>query len=746
MLDSPRFSFHALVFACSCAVPATAFARQTPPLDTTRHVQRLAPQRITGTRLAPSDSAALSLAARANMLSAADVRSVSPGPATTAQLLTRLNGVSVFDDQGTRAQPTLDLRGWTLSPVVGVPQGVSVFLDGVRINEADAQQVNFDLIPSDAISGASVVRGPMALYGKNSLAGAVLLSTRRGETPSRVEGGVSTGQFGYREAHALASGATETSLGTLDALVLARASDESGFRRASAANTRMLFANLGRRSRDPNGADVALSMEYAHDRVYQPGSLPETLFDSDPRANYTAGDFFAPDLLHVALRGSTPLGAATFRGNAFVRRTATEQFNANVDAPSSRAQVDVMSAGSTVELDVPYRLASRPGSLTLGAELSHDRVRYGVSAEPTVDAPAAPPDCDPSGLCENARVNADNAGVFGQIVVPLIGSADHEVSNLPLALDLAARADYVRVPLRDLRDASNDGTSTFRRVSPRAALAFHGMRDVSAYVAVGTAFRAPAPLELACADEASPCVLPFSLGDDPPLAPVTVVNFEAGGDWTPWPWLAANLSVYDSNIRNEIVFAASSRTAGFFRNVPRTRRRGLEVGARAERRRGAGTLRVYAQYAYVSARYRSTVQLASALPNEPLVTPGDRMPLSPAHRASIGVGTTVVTRSSVFDGDLRVRSVSTQFLRGDEANVHRPLPGYAVTSSHLSARVARYTIALDVDNLFGERFATFGTFASDPLASPGPSGEPPVVRFLTPAYPRSLTFSVSAIW
>lgn len=227
---------------------------------------------------------------------------------------------------------------------------------------------------------------------------------------------------------------------------------------------------------------------------------------------------------------------------------------------------------------------------------------------------------------------------------------------------------------------------------------------------------------------------------------MTVVNYEVGGDWTPWPWLATNLSVYDSNIRNEIVFAASSRTAGFFRNVPRTRRRGLEVGARAERQRGAGTLRAYAQYAYVSARYGSSVQLASALPNEPPVTPGDRMPLSPAHRASVGVGATVVTRSSVFDGDLRVRGVSHQFLRGDEANVQAPIPGYAVTSSHLSARVARYTFALDVDNLLGARFATFGTFAPDPTASPGPSGAPPVVRFLTPAYPRSMTLSVSATW
>src|SRR5262245_8904868 len=136
MLESPRFSFQPLVFAwLLCVFPTMVVAQETKaPGDTTRHVQRLAPQRITGTRLTASDSASQSLGARANTIPAVDVRGVAPGPASTAQLLTRLNGVSAFDDQGTRAQPTLDLRGWTLSPVVGVPQGVSVFLDGVRIN------------------------------------------------------------------------------------------------------------------------------------------------------------------------------------------------------------------------------------------------------------------------------------------------------------------------------------------------------------------------------------------------------------------------------------------------------------------------------------------------------------------------------------------------------------------------------------------------------------------------------------
>src|SRR5206468_5906175 len=126
---------------------------------------------------------------------------------------------------------------------------------------------------------------------------------------------------------------------------------------------------------------------------------------------------------------------------------------------------------------------------------------------------------------------------------------------------------------------------------------------------------------------------------------VTVLNYEAGATWSPVPWLAADLSLYLSRIRNEIVFAASSRTAGFFRNVPRTSRNGLELSLRAERRRAGTTWRAFGQYAYVDARYRSTVQLASAVPDEPAVASGDRLALSPTHRATLGIGATTLRHS-----------------------------------------------------------------------------------------------------
>ena len=129
-------------------------------VDSTK-IHKLATQVVTASRLAGADERTPA------QIDKIEIKNLPPSPADAANALVRLPGVSAFDDQGTPAQPTLEVRGFNISPVVGVPQGVSVFLDGVRVNEADAQEVNFDLLPMDAVDRAQLIRGPATLYGKN---------------------------------------------------------------------------------------------------------------------------------------------------------------------------------------------------------------------------------------------------------------------------------------------------------------------------------------------------------------------------------------------------------------------------------------------------------------------------------------------------------------------------------------------------------------------------------------------------
>jgi outer membrane receptor protein involved in Fe transport len=710
------------------AVPLAAQQPDTTRAHTARadstHVDsmravRLETQVITGTRLSNVDERT------PVQVNEVDMRTVAPGPASAAQVLTALPGVSLSDDQGTRAQPTLDVRGFTLSPVIGVPQGVSVFLDGVRINEPDAQEVNFDLIPMEAVQSAELVRGPDVLFGKNTLGGALLLTTARGTATPHVAADLDGGAFGYRNARITASGMANG----LDGYLMASGSDEDGYRDAASARTRMVFANLGRKR---DSSDVALSLLYAHDRLMEAGSLPESWIGVDRRANYTAGDFFEPELFYGALRGQRELFGGQLRGNLFARSNDIQQFNVNIDAPSTLAHIRNLSGGGTAELSLPTRLVGLPLGLTFGAEYSRHDVRYRIFGEATAQAPIDSTECDPAtGLCENARVNEDDAALYAQGVLSVTDR---------LSLTAAARGDYVRIPFRDLREPANDGTSTFRRFLPKLGANYQFTDDVRGYAAVSTGFRAPAALELACADVTAPCPLPFALGDDPPLDPVTVVDYQGGIDWDFASGSTIDISTYRTNVRNDIVFVASKTTAGYFQNIPHTRRQGVEISGTLALPAG---FRTFGSYSYQDATYQSTVQLASALPNAAPAEPGDRFPLSPAHRGTAGVGYTRVFPSMVFDGALSMRAVSSQFLRGDEANAHAPLPGYAVADLRLSLDARHYGVTARVSNLFNSRYDTFGIFADNPE---GPLAGPPLPqpeRWLTPGYPFAITLSLT---
>jgi len=694
----------------------TARARR----DSTR-ISRLAPVRVTGTRLSPTVDE--NVPARVDVV---DVHRATTGPASAATVVTRLPGVSTFDDQGTRVQPTLDVRGYSLSPVVGSPQGVSVFLDGVRINEPDAQELDFDLVPMDAVEHAELVRGPAAVFGKNSLAGALILSTARGGPTPSVETGAEAGAFGYRGGRLTASGVTQG----IDGYLLARGSDEDGYRVDTPARTRLLFATVGRK-RDES--DLALSVLGAHDRVSQAGSLPESWLDEDPRANYTVGDYFAPELVHIALRGDRRLGSGQLRGNVFVRRNDREQFNVNVSAPSLLASIRNASLGSAAELTLPTRLGRWPVTLTTGAEYGHNDIRYRIFQEATPDGPLDP-DCDQAtGLCENARAGEDNVALYAQAMFTLGQS---------VVLTASARGDYVRIPFRDLTEPENDGTTTFRRTSPLLGATYRPGSNLRTYLTVSSGFRAPAALELACADADAPCPLPFALGDDPPLKPVTVWNYEAGAEWEPARAVSLNLSGFRAEGRDEIVFVSSERTAGYFKNIARTRRQGIEIAGTVGLPAG---LRVTTSYAFVDATYQTAERLASAIPDAPPVSPGDRFPLVPAHRLTAGIAMTRPFKSYVVDGDLSARALSTQFLRGDETNRQEPMPGYAVTALRLGVSHERGTVTLHVDNLLNARYETFGVYGLNPLGPPGgpPSENPAVERFLTPGYPRSVTVTAA---
>src|SRR5437667_5069746 len=174
--------------------PAGAQQPDSVPKDTTT----LAPVVVTGVRLPAAPEMARGLTGRSATLSAADLD--ARGVSTLADALEMLPGVTIADELGAPAQLDVTLRGFQVSPTIGLPQGITVYVDGVRVNEPDANEVNFDLLPLEDVERVEVVYGPSVLLGRNSLGAAVNLVTRRGSAPGAREVEVSAGSYGRYEA------------------------------------------------------------------------------------------------------------------------------------------------------------------------------------------------------------------------------------------------------------------------------------------------------------------------------------------------------------------------------------------------------------------------------------------------------------------------------------------------------------------------------------------------------------------
>ena len=707
----PRLPAGALLLAL---LPPLAGAQQ--PDSTPKDTTTLAPVVVTGVRLPTVRELGRGLAGRTASLDARDLD--ARGVRSLADALEQLPGVTTSDELGATAQMDVSLRGFQVSPVIGVPQGVTVYVDGVRANEPDAHEVNFDLLPLEDVDRVEVVYGPSVLLGRNALGASVNLVTRRGASPAARELEASAGSWGRYELKARA-GARH---GVWDYYVGARYEREGGWREDTRSRIGTLFAKLGLL----NGSwDATLSYSGADNRIFQAGSLPESVAAANPRRNFTGGDYFAPRAHLVILNAQRLVGRTQLAINAFGRWLSSEQFNANFVGEDSRQRNATRIGGGAVQLSGKLPLGARELRWLAGADADYEHVAVHIFAVPGGS---------PDSLTESVRTNQVNAGAFGGVNLEVVPR---------LTATAAARYDWIRVPFEGLLDATQSGLHIFRRLSPRAGLTWSGGGGHEVFGSVSRGFRAPAIVELACADPQAACPLPFALGPDPALKPVVATTYELG--WhvrAPQGRADASADVYRTDVRDDIFFIASTVTGGYFQNIGATRRSGLEL---AFQWRSAAGVRAYANYGYTRASFETTATLATTRDTAgETVTPGDELPLVPRHRVNAGLAIPMLrpqgteTRVALMAG-LDARYVGRQWLRGDEENVTRQLSDYVVADLSLTLTWRDFELRGAVRNLFDRSVFTFGTFAENATV-PGS----PVQRWLTPGLPRHVQVSVSS--
>lgn len=693
------------------SAPLAAQQVDTLPKDTTR-VTRLETIEVTSS-IAPTAGPVIGSGIPARISTVTGEAIDAWEPRLLADALATQPGISLYDDLGTPFKLNLSTRGFNAGPVVGLPPGVSVFLDGVRQNEPDAAQVNFDLLPMEHVQQVELLSGSGSLLGPNSLGGAINLITRRGAGPLEAEVEISGGSHGTYSGEASVGG---ISGGGWDYYIAGGYENEDGWRQATGAENLNGFLNLGRR-----GADRGISLQVfgAESRVETAGSLPESIFDSSPRTNFTAGDFEDLNQLQASLSGYAPLGRTRGAFTAYVRRTRAERFNVN-QAPDNN--VRSFTANGTLGGNLDWRMTTpRPNgsfSLRVGADGAANQVHIELLEEDPVD---------PSAQTLTTDVKSPSYDIAG------FALADLRLDKVTFSGGF--RYDYIHIPFEDLLDPTADTTNSFSRLSPRGGVSLELGPGASVYASVGQSFRAPAVLELACADETAACPLPFALGDDPPLDPVVATTFEVGGQLVRGPAIV-NASVYRTNVRDDISFIQSETAVfeGFFDNIGDTRREGVELGVQVLPTEG---LSLYANYAFTSATFRDPAEIfsiraddafvGSPLAGENDVAEGDRLPLVPDHQVKFG-GLLSLPVGLQLGAD--VRYTGEQWFRGDEANETAPLESYFVTNLRAGFSLDQWEISAIVANLFDEAGPIFGTFNENRQTGA-------LERFLTPMNARS---------
>lgn len=679
----------------------------------------------------------------------------------------QLTGVSVNEVQGSPFQVDVNYRGHRLSPTLGTAQGLSVYLDGVRVNEAFGDVMSWDLLPESAIAALALMPGSNPLFGLNTLGGALVLTTKSGLTHKGTEGSLSVGSFGRRRfdlGHGAQWGEGWHGYGA------ATLFDDQGWRAASPGSLGNLFLKLGRQQ---ERTDWSVSYLLARSRLTGNGLTSQSLADIDPRAGYTFSD--------VTHSGASQLNFSLTRtldsGDklavvAWHRATRRDASNGDIsgawvdwlegcqDAPASRACTDPADPAhvrNTAVLNQSSARQSATGAglqwtrttgrhqFALGADASSSRIDYRQSTQQgAFDAArlALPDPSSPLALQVSLAGTSRQASVFAADIVSI---GEHT------QLTLSGRWNQTRVGnTLTANGAPASESFTFSKLNP-ALGATHALSETfNIFASLSQGTRVPTALELGCADPARPCVLPTGLQSDPALRQVVAQTAELGLRARPLPRLHVSAALFRTDSLDDIVFVRSGVSQqGYFSNVGKTRRQGLELAARWRQARWQW----HVDYSWLDASYRSEGVLPGPLstPERPnSFGPGTPIAGLPRQLFKFGVDWQPVPAVTLGADWL---AAGSQVVAGNE-NGSRPelgtLAGYGVLDARATWQVdSRWQAWLRIGNLLDKRYASVAAgnrdlFPAGLALQPGDAVA--ASRFLAPGIGRTVTVGARYEW
>jgi outer membrane receptor protein involved in Fe transport len=656
----------------------------------------------------------------------------------------RLNGVYVNETQDNPFQPDVNYRGFTASPLLGTPEGISVYVDGVRQNQPFGDVVSWDLIQRNTVSEMALMPGSNPVFGLNTLGGAISVTTKDGVSFPGWSGQVLYGSSNRKSVDAEYGGGKATGFNWY---LAGNAFHESGWRFDSPSDVKQGFVKLGWRS--PK-TDLALTSSFAYNTLTGNGiqdyrllqinysgvyTVPDTTGNRSPAFNFIAHHSFSNTL--------------TFSGNAWYRYIRTEEINGNANNDAFGGPVystdenasntpypslacianalqlnnpdqtcdaaNIYSRELQNEFGVSGQLTSvntfwgRHNQVTVGGVLDRGIISYTQNTQfgyllpdgAIVGVPAwEDGSTSANGWPVNSAVNLHGVTPNGSIYATDTFSPVKDVS-----VTVSGRFNRTSIRNNDLLNpaagpGSLTGNYTYTRFDPSLGFTYNPLRSLNVYANYSQANRAPTSIELGCADPNNPCSLPNALSSDPPLSQVVTTTWEAGlrGKVLEQYHLDWDLGAFRAENHNDILFVASQETgSGYFQNFAKTLREGVQASLDGHFRR----VSVGLDYTFLSATYQSVEMLDGTANNSSdialsgypgvggviTVHPGNRIPLIPK---TSGKAFMDVQATKKFMLDIGLVANSSAYVRGNENNAYQAdgvyylgpgvTPGYAVVN------------------------------------------------------------------
>jgi len=667
-------------------------------------------------------------------------------------------GVIINDVGGNPGFPELNYRGFNASPYAGVPQGLAVFQNGIRVNEMWGDTVNWDLIPSIAIDRVAIETGN-PLYGLNAIGGAVVLDMKNGFTWQGAEVDVRGGSFKRR----LGTFQFGKQVGDFAIYGAGEAMGDSGYRYFQSSQVKRFYGDIGYKAEQ---GEVHANVTLGGNKFGASGPAPEQMVAADKSATYTTPQTYKNQVAMFDLNGQVQvnpttklLGDVHYRGynQARVDGNTTEFdcgpdagafcqtdggqatnvpnfFNAGgneyINTPTlgaiDRTWTKINTVGFTTQINNTDRIFGFANKFTGGLNLEHGFTNFLANQElGIIDANLNVQGfnyytASPEAGIVPVHLNVSNY-YLGAYALDTLDLTDKLSLNGGLRFNQAQINSFDNGPTGAL-----NANNTFNHINPMGGATYKITPETAFYASYSVANRAPTPLELGCSDPSRPCVIDSFMVADPPLKQVTSNTIDTGvrGGFKPsekFPSMLGSLpgtvqwtaGIFRTNAFNDI-FSIPSQIVGrgYFTNAGNTVRQGIELSTRYNDERTSA----YINYSLTDAYFNSQNFLGS--PNNPaaqaigatsiLTNPGAMLPSTALHRFKTGIDYSVTKKWKV-GGDFVY--ATGPYLGGDWANQFGTLSPYGVlnlrTSYNFLPNVQMYAL---IENVTNTRTRSFGTF------------------------------------